>query len=91
MVLSARLRKHVQIMSHRCCNCQKPFTRAGSRRHHERYTCWKQLEKGHFPSSPAVTQVDAPKITHPTEKQNGIERGKAFRLQEAKLQTNRTQ
>ena len=78
-------------MSHRCCYCQKPFTHAGSKRHHERYTCWKRLENGHFPSSPAVTQVDAPKITHPTKKQNEIEWGKAFRLQEARLQTNRTQ
>ena len=39
--------------------------------------------------------MDAPKIALPTEKQNGflngIERRKAFRLQEAKLQTNRSQ
>ena len=33
-------------MSHRCRYCQKPLTRAGSRRHHERYTCWKPLENG---------------------------------------------
>ena len=26
--------------------CQKPFTHAGSRRHHERYTCWTRLENG---------------------------------------------
>ena len=39
--------------------------------------------------------MGAPKIALPTEKQNGflngIERGNAFRLQEAKLQTNRSQ
>ena len=70
----------------------KPFTRAGSRRHHEKYTCWKRLENGHFPSSPV--QVDAPKITFPTETNPGIpsnREGKAFWLQEAKLQTNRIQ
>ena len=80
----------MQIMSHRCCYCQKLFTRAG--RHHEKYTCWKRLENGHFPSLPV--QVDAPKVTFPTEINpgipSGIERGKAFWLQEAKLQTNRT-
>ena len=85
----------MQIMSHRCCYCQKPFTRAGSRRHRKKHTCWKRLENSHFPSSPAVTQVDARKITFPTKINpgipSGIERGKAFRLQEAKLQTNRTQ
>ena len=84
----------MQIMSHRCCNFQNPFTHAGSKRHHEKYTCWKRLENGHFPSSPAVTRVDAPKITYLTESNpgipSGIEKGKAFRLQEAKLQTNRT-
>ena len=78
-------------MSHRCRYCQKPFTRGGSRRHHERYTCWKRLENGQdklplvdLPSSTAITRVDAPKITLPTEKQNGFligaERGKAFRF-----------
>ena len=39
--------------------------------------------------------MDAPKITFPTENNpgipSGIEKGKAFRLQEAKLQINRTQ
>ena len=78
-------------MSHRCCYCQKPFTRAGSKRHHEKYTCWKRIENGHdklplvdLPSSTAITRVDAPKIAFPTEKQNGIpngiERGIAFRF-----------
>ena len=78
-------------MSHRFRYCQKPFTRAGSRRHHERYTCWKRLENGQdklplvdLPSSTAITQVDAPKIILRTEKQNGfligVERGKAFRF-----------
>ena len=85
---------HVQIMAHRCCYCQKPFTHAGSRRHHEKYTCWKRLKNGHFPSSPAVTRVDAQKITFPIEINpgipSGIERGKALQLQEAQLQTNRT-
>ena len=85
----------MQIKSHHCRYCQKPFTRAGSKRHYERYTCWKPLENGYFPSSPAVTREDAPKITLPTKKQNGflngIERGKPFLLQEAKLQANRTQ
>ena len=81
----------MQIMSHRCCYCQKPFTRAGSKRHHEKYTCWKRIENGHdklplvdLPSSTAITRVDAPKIAFPTEKQNGIpngiERGIAFRF-----------
>ena len=81
----------MQIMSHRCRYCQKPFTRAGSRRHHERYTCWKRLENGQdklalvdLPSSTAITRVDAPKIILPTEKQNGIpnaiEMGEAFRF-----------
>ena len=73
----------------------KAITRVGSKRHHERYTCWKRLENGHFPSSRAVTREDAPKITLSSKKKNGflngIERGKAFRLQEAKLETNRTQ
>ena len=71
----------MQIMSHRCRCCQKPFTGAGSRRHHERHTCWKRLENGQgklplvdFPPSPAETRVDAPKITLPTENQNGIHR-----------------
>ena len=78
-------------MSYRCCYCQKPFTRAGSKRHHEKYTCWKRIENGHdklplvdLPSSTAITRVDAPKIAFPTEKQNGIpngiERGIAFRF-----------
>ena len=75
----------MQVMSNRCCYCQKPFTRAGSKRHHEKYTCWKRLENGHFSSSPTVTRVDAPKITYPTENNpgipRGIEKGKAFRLQ----------
>ena len=81
----------MQIMSHRCRYCQKPFTRAGSRRHHVRYTCWKRLENGQdklplvdLPSSTAKTRVDAPKITFPTEKNHGIpneiEMGEAFRL-----------
>ena len=81
----------MQIMSHRCCYCQKPFTRAGSKRHHEKYTCWKRIENGHdklplvdLRSSTAITRVDAPKIAFPTEKQNGIpngiERGIAFRF-----------
>ena len=81
----------MQIMSHRCCYCQKPFTRAGSRRHHERFTCWKRLENGQdklpsvdIPSSPAKTRVDTPKIALPTEKQNGfpngIEFGEVFRF-----------
>ena len=81
----------VQIMSHRCRYCQKPFTRAGSKRHHERYTCWKRLENGQdklplvdLPSSTAITRVDAPKIILPTKKQNGIpngiEMGEAFRF-----------
>ena len=81
----------MQIMSHRCRYCQKPFTRAGSKRHHERYTCWKRLENGQdklplvdLPSSTAITRVDAPKIILPTEKQNGIpngiEMGEAFRF-----------
>ena len=74
----------MQIMSHRCCYCQKPFTRAGSNRHHEKYTCWKRLENGHFSSSPAVTRVDAPKVTFPNENNpgipRGIEKGKAFRF-----------
>ena len=81
----------MQIMSHQCRYRQKPFTRAGSRRHHERYTCWQRLENGQdklplvdLPSSTAITRVDAPKITLPTEKQNGfligVERGKAFRF-----------
>ena len=47
--------KHVQIMAHRRSYCQKPFTHAGCERHHERYTFWKRLENGHFPSSPAIT------------------------------------
>ena len=79
------------IMSHRCRYCQKPFTRASSKRHHERYTCWKRLENGQdklplvdLPSSTAITRVDAPKIILPTEKQNGIpngiEMGEAFRF-----------
>ena len=33
-------------MSRPCRYCQKPFFRAGSRRHHERYTCWKPLKNG---------------------------------------------
>ena len=81
----------MQIMSHRCRYCQKPFTRAGSRRHHERYTCWKRLKIGQdklplvdLPSSTAITRVDAPKITFPTEKKHGIpneiEMGGAFRF-----------
>ena len=81
----------MQIMSHRCRYCQKPFTRAGSRRHHERYTCWKRLENGQDklplvdrPSSTAITRVDAPNIILPSEKQNGIpngiEMGEAFRF-----------
>ena len=79
----------MHIMSHRCCCCQKPFTRAGSRRHHERYTCWKRLKNCQdklplvdFP--PSKTRVDASKITLSIEKQdkfpNGIEFGKAFRF-----------
>ena len=75
--------KHVQIMSSRCCYCQKPFTRAGSKRHHEKYTCWKRLENGHFSSSPAVTRVDTPNIAFPTEINpvipSGIEKRKRFR------------
>ena len=63
----------MQIMSHRCRYCQKPFIRAGSKRHHEKYTCWKRLENDHFPSSPE----EVPEITFPTEKNyeiaNGIE------------------
>ena len=81
----------MQIMSHRCRYCQKTFTRTGSRRNHERYTCWKRLENDQdklplvdLPSSTAITRVDASKITLPTEKQNGfligVERGKAFRF-----------
>ena len=81
----------MHIMSHRCCYCQKPFTRAGSRRHHERYTCWKRLENCQdklplvdFPPSSTKTRVDASKITLPIEKQdkfpNGIEFGEAFRF-----------
>ena len=74
----------MQIMSHRCCYCQKPCTRAGSKRHHEKYTCWKRLENGHFPSSPAVIRDEVPEITFPTEKNydiaTGIEWGKALRF-----------
>ena len=64
-------------MSHRWRYCQKTLTRAGSKRHHEKYTCWKRLENGHLPSSPAVTGEEVPEITFPTEKNyenaNGIE------------------
>ena len=71
-------------MSHRCGFCQKPFTRAGSKRHDEKYTCWKRLENGHFSSSPAVTREDVPQITFPIENNlgipSGIEWGKAFRF-----------
>ena len=78
-------------MSHQCCYCQKPFSRAGSRRHHERYTCWKRLENGQdklplvdFPPSWAKSLADSSNITLPTEKQNkfpnGIEFGEAFRF-----------
>ena len=74
--------KHVQVMSNRCCYCQKPFTRAGSKRHHEKYTCWKRLENGHYSSSPAVTRVDTPKTAFPTKINpgipSGIEKGTAF-------------
>ena len=83
---------HVQIMSHRCRYRQKRFTRAGSRRHHERYTCWKRLENGQdklpladLPSSTAITRV--PKITFPTGKNHGIpneiKMGEAFRFKTA--------
>ncbi len=75
----------MQIMSHRCRYCQKLFTRAGGRRQHERYTCWKRLENGQdklplvdFPPSSAVTLVDASKITLPTEKQNKFPNGIDF-------------
>ena len=53
------------------------------------YTCWKRLENDKFPLvdlplSPEKTRVDAPKITLPTEKQNGfpngIEFGEGFRF-----------
>ena len=71
-------------MSHRCCYCQNPFTRAGSKRHHEKYTCWKRLENAHFSSSPAVTREELPEIAFPTENNpgipSGIERGIAFRF-----------
>ena len=81
----------MHIMSHQCCYCQKPFTRAGSRRHHERYNCWKRLENGQdklplvdFPPSSAKSRADSSKIALPTEKQNtfsnGIEFGEAFWL-----------
>ena len=74
----------LQIMSHRCSYCQKPFTRAGSERHHEKYTCWKRLENGHFPSSPAVAREEVPEITFTTKKNyeiaNGIQWGKAFQF-----------
>ena len=76
--------KHVQIMSHRCCYCQKPFTRADSKRHYEKYTCWMRLENGHFPSLPAGTRKEVPEIAFPTKNNSGIpsgiERGIAFRL-----------
>ena len=78
-------------MSHQCCYCQKPFSRAGSRGHHERYTCWKRLENWQdklplvdFPLSSATSRGNSSKITLPTEKQdkfpNGIEFGEAFRF-----------
>ena len=78
-------------MSHRYCYCQTPFTRAGSRRHQERYTSWKRLENVQdklllvdFPPLSAKTRVYASKITPSTEKQNkfpnGIEFGEAFRF-----------
>ena len=81
----------MHIMSHHCYYCQKPFARAGSRRHHERYTCWKRLENGQdrpplvdFPPSSAKSRADSSKTTLPTEKQNkfpnGIEFGEAFRF-----------
>ena len=81
----------MHITSHRCCHCQKPFTRAGSRRHHERYTCLKRLENGQdklplvdFPPSSTKTLVDTSKITLPIEKQNkfpnAIEFGEVFRF-----------
>ena len=47
--------------------------------------CWKRFENGQdklplvdFSSSPAITQVGAPKITLPTEKHDEIEMGEAF-------------
>ena len=81
----------MHIMSHQCCYCQKPFTRAGSRRYHERHTCWKRLENGQdklplvdFPPSSAKSRADSSKITPRIEKQNtfpnGIEFGEAFRF-----------
>ena len=81
----------MQVMSHRCCYCQKPFTHVGRRRHHGRYTCWKRLENGYdklplvdFPPSSAKTRVDASNITLPTEKQdkfpNAIEFGEVLRF-----------
>ena len=74
----------MQVMSDRYCYCQKPFTCVGSTRHHEQYTCWKRLENGHFPSSPAVTREKMPEIAVPTENNSGIpsgiERGIAFQF-----------
>ena len=81
----------MHIMSHQCCYCQKPFSRAGSRRHHERSTCWERLENGQdklplvdFPPSSTTSRGDSSKITLPTEEQNkfpnGIEFGEAFRF-----------
>ena len=88
---AATERDTLQIFCNTCCYCQKPFSRAGSRRHHERYTSWKRLENGQdklplvdFPPSSATSRGDSSKITLPTEEQNkfpnGIEFGEAFRF-----------